>query len=158
MQSTQSNTFLLDSRFRLLLYAAGGLSSLMALFHFLIPYVYPWEQHVGDLYPPVRWALFAINFAYSCLLLWGSLLTLLVIRRPCRDALLAGSILGGIAGCWLAGALYELIVPFPVDGVRWVLPTFALMTGLLYLVPLIEAAWAANRSPRAGTHEPNKSQ
>lgn len=39
-----------------------------------------------------------------------------------------------MAGSWIIGAVYEIVVPFPAPGASWALPLFSLMVAVLYVV------------------------
>ena len=121
------------------LWAAGIFSAVMGLFHFFLPYFFPWQQRISEIYPPVQWALFATNFFFSFLLLWGGFLTIIAILQWEENRWLRYSILGGMGLFWVVGALYELVVPFPVAVVRWILPGFSSSVAFLYILAILQS-------------------
>ena len=116
-----------------LLVTAGVLSAINGAAHFALPVIYPWAEHVEGLYEPVRWALYATTVFFGVLLVFGGVVTVAVAlwhETPCRVVALAA---GGMAGFWLVGAVYEVLVPFPDPVAAWILPLFSLIVALLYL-------------------------
>lgn len=119
-----------------LLIIASVLTIFMAIPHFFVPFIFPWEQLVEGLYPPVKWALFAMNLFFSFLLLWGGLISLIATLKWTKTQGIRYWIYGGIGLFWIVGAIYEIFVPFPIAEARWVLPGIALCISCLYGVSI----------------------
>lgn len=111
---------------------ASVISVIMGLSHFAVPFVFPWESLINGLYPPIQWALFAMNFFFSLLLLWGGLLTLAAALKWQINARMRVWIFGGMGLFWCIGAVYEIIFPFPMKEAAPVLPAIAFVEALLY--------------------------
>lgn len=104
----------------------------MGVSHIFVPFVLPWQDHLDNLYAPITWALYAMNFFFSILLAWGGILTLIAFTsRNFRKW-----INGGIAAFWIIGGIYEVIYPFPIAEARWVLPIIAFFIAILYVIAL----------------------
>lgn len=133
--------------------AAGVLSAINGAAHFLLPVLYPWEQHVEQLYEPIRWALFATTIFFGVLLLLGGLLTIAVAAATGLPVRVIGWVAGGMALFWLAGAAYEIAVPFPAPVAEWALPVFSGLVASLYLVGL----WLRTRPGHSGVEKSTES-
>jgi hypothetical protein len=120
-----------------LLVTGGLLSALNGTAHFVLPLLYPWEQHVAGLYEPVRWALFATTAFFALLLLLAGLLTVAVALASDVPPRFARWVAGGMGAFWALGAAYEVAVPFPDPFAGWALPAFSLVVAGLHLA----AAW-----------------
>lgn len=125
-----------NKRTKRLLITASVFTIMMAVPHFFVPFIFPWEQLVSDLYPPVQWALFAMNLFFSLLLLWGGIITLVAALKWTMSKSMRYLIYGGMALFWIIGSIYEIFVPFPMIEARWVLPIIALCIGCLYGIAL----------------------
>ena len=135
--------------------AAGVRSAINGAAHFFLPVLYPWEQHVEQLYEPIRWALFATTIFFGVLLLWGGLLTIAIAAATGVPVRVVGWVAGGMASFWLVGAAYEIAVPFPAPVAEWALPVFSGLVASLYLVGL----WLRTRldhSGGVGSSEPGR--
>jgi hypothetical protein len=110
----------------------------MAAFHFALPSIFDWDRFASALPTPIRWALFAINAFFSMLLLAGGLASVGLARRQ-RPAT---AVLWIMVLFWAFSAGYQMLRPFPMAGIRWVLLGFALATSALYALTL----WALGRA------------
>ena len=108
---------------------ASLLTIIMGFGHFFVPVFLPWEEHLQLTYPPLSWALYAMNFFFSFLLTWGGLLTFVFFQKQT----LRLWIVGGMALFWAASAVYLLVIPFPLPEARWVLPVYSLLVAGLYV-------------------------
>lgn len=126
----------------------GVLSAVMGAAHFVLPLIYPWQEHVEDLYAPLHWALFATTVFFGVLLVLAGALTVLVAVAPSMPFRLVGVVAGGMATFWVIGAIYEILVPFPESEVaRWALPAFSIIVAWLHITGLWLRA-TATRSRR----------
>jgi hypothetical protein len=124
---------------RRLLIVGGILSALNGASHLVLPLIYPWEEHTSELYEPVRWALYASTIFLGLLLLWGGLLVVALARRSDVPPTVQRWVFGGLAAFWLAGGVYEVLVPFPAPVADLVLPAFSLgVAGLLSVGLIVE--------------------
>ncbi|UNC92098.1 hypothetical protein [Candidatus Contubernalis alkaliaceticus] len=112
--------------------AASVLTFFMGFSHFFVPLFLPWEQHAADLYAPISWALYAMNFSFSYLLTLGGILTYVSFNHIA----IRKWIVGGMASFWIAGGVYQLVIPFPLDEARWILPVISFVIAILYLAVL----------------------
>lgn len=111
---------------------ASVLTVLMGFSHLFVPLFLPWEQHVSEVYAPISWALYAMNFCFSYLLTWGGILTYISYKHNH----LRKWIVGGMASFWIAGGFYQLLFPFPLAEARWILTIIAFAISILYLAAL----------------------
>ncbi len=117
-----------------LLITASALTIMMAVPHFFVPFIFPWDELITGLYPPIQWALFAMNFFFSLLLLWGGILSLVSTLKWTMTKSMRYWIHGGLGLFWLIGAIYEILVPFPIVEAKWILPIIAFMISCLYVM------------------------
>ena len=123
---------------RTLLIIASIFTIVMAIPHFFVPFIFPWEQLIDGLYSPIKWALFAMNIFYSFLLLWAGVLSFICAIKPNISQSIYHWINGGIGLFWLIGAIYEIIIPFPINEARWILPCMAFFISILYGVSIVK--------------------
>lgn len=119
---------------------ASALTIITALSHFFVPLIFPWEQLIEGLYPPIQWALFAMNYFFSLLLLWGGILTIFAELKWKTVKGIRKYIVGGMTLFWLVGTIYEFIFPFPIMEARWILPGVSFIIFCLYGVSFITKA------------------
>ena len=124
---------------RSMLLLGGGMSVALALYHFFLPFQFHWARFVEEVPGQIRWALFALNFFFSVLLLVVGLLVLATAWSSARDRPLALMVVGGAASFWLANFAYLVLFPFPVPAslyaVKWGLASFSATCFLLHGVP-----------------------
>jgi hypothetical protein len=85
----------------------------------------------------VRGALFASTIFFGLLLLWDGLLVVALARRSDVPPTVERWVFGGRGAFWLAGAVYEVLVPFPAPVADRLLPAFSLVVAGLLSVGLI---------------------
>ena len=139
-------------RGRLLIEIGGWLSALNGLAHFALPLYFPWEGHVRDLYEPVRWALYATTVFFGVVLLLAGLLVVAVARSRELPPRFAHGIVLGMAGFWVVGAVYEIVVPFPDPYAAWALPVFSLVVALLLVAGVLRRRHADPSAAGASVH------
>jgi hypothetical protein len=99
----------------------------MALFHFVLPFVYGWPPFLLSLPPAIRWGSYSINFFFSFLLLGGGLLTLIVWRTTDARTMPVGrAVLILMCAFWVANVVYQLVLPMPMPR-QWVAARFGLI-------------------------------
>ena len=116
---------------------SGTASSLMAVFHFVLPHVFGWARFVNDIPSPIRWGLFSINVFFSTLLLWGGVTTIIAALNHRGSTLLNYCIFFGMGVFWIINASYQIIYPFPDVIMRWVLLGFSISVALLYIMGIL---------------------
>lgn len=133
---------------------AASCSSAMGAYHFFLPSMFHWGAFLKKVPQPIPWALFAINFFFSFLLLAGGILTFITLRALRRSSHSDRGILFAMAGFWLSNTLYQIFIPMPLPARMWplhvVLLGFAAVTTLAYAVSLLamrKAREAENGDP-----------
>ncbi|MEA2021519.1 MAG: hypothetical protein U9N08_03495 [Candidatus Caldatribacteriota bacterium] len=116
---------------------ASTLTIMIAVSHFFIPFIFPWGSLIEELYPSIKWALFAMNYFFSLLLLLGGVFSLVAEFKWGRVKGIRKCILGGMTFFWLAGTIYEIVYPFPIIEARWILPGVAFIIFCLYGLSII---------------------
>ena len=115
------------------------MSVALALYHFFLPLQFDWAKFVGEVPGQIRWALFAINFFFSVLLLVVGLCVVATAWNSFRNEPLALLVVGGAASFWLANFVYLMRFPFPVpaslSAVQLGLEAFSATSFLLHGVP-----------------------
>jgi hypothetical protein len=132
-----------------LVVSGGLLSALNGVAHFVLPVYFPWGEHVADLYAPVSWALYATTVFFGILLTLGGLLVVTVARMPELPSPLVTWIVAGLAGFWIFGAGYEVVIPFPAPVASWALPAFSVTVAAL----LLGGLWLRRKSAQPA-HRP----
>lgn len=116
---------------------AGWLTAVNGAAHLVLPFYFPWETHVAELYEPLRWALYATTVFLGVGLTLAGLLLVAVARTRDLPPGFARGILIGAAGFWLVGAVYELVVPFPAPVAALALPVFSIVVAALLIAGLL---------------------
>ncbi len=130
--------------------AAGLLQIGMAIAHFGLPTVFQWSSVSGGNLPPIlSWALFALNFSWSTLVLLVGGLTIYVGRLDPRAASVRALVLI-VAVFWTIHGIYMVVEPMPVP------PRLAWIQGPIVafpatLVVLIGAALLSTKQSGAAT-------
>ena len=109
----------------------------MGAFHFLLPHIFRWNRFVTDVPAPARWGLFAINVFFSTLLVLGGAGSIIRAFSRREYDLVAWSLLVTMTAFWLVNASYQILYPFPVAGLRWILLGFAVSIFLLYALAVV---------------------
>jgi len=115
------------------------MSVALALYHFFLPLQFHWARFVEEVPGQIHWALFALNFFFSVLLLVVGLSVLATAWSSARNGPLALMVVGGAASFWLANFAYLMLFPLPVpaslSAVKWGLECFSVACFLLHGVP-----------------------
>jgi hypothetical protein len=124
-----------------MLLVGGLLSAAMGAYHFALPYQFDWAGAIKGIPASVRWALFALNFFFSFLLLTSGLLVLMVARSRRYASPPGAWLVAGAGAFWAVNLSYQLIIPMPLPPsmivLRIGLLAFAALALLLHAVPLI---------------------
>ena len=97
-----------------MLTAAGLLQIGMAIGHFGLPTIFEWSSVGGGTLPAITlWALLALNFSWSTLVLLVGGLTMYV-GRPDPRAALARALVFIVAVFWTIHGIYMVVEPMPV--------------------------------------------
>ena len=96
------------------LMAAGLLQIGMAIAHFGLPTIFEWSSVGGGILPPIMlWALLALNFSWSTLVLLVGALTIYAGRLDPKGASVRALILI-VAVFWTIHGVYMVVEPMPV--------------------------------------------
>jgi hypothetical protein len=128
--------------------AAGFLQIGMAIAHFGLPTVFQWSSVSGGNLPPIlSWALFALNFSWSTLVLLVGGLTIYAGRLDPRAASVRALVLI-VAVFWTIHGIYMVVEPMPVPPrLAWIqgpIVTFPATLILLHGVALLSTRRSAN--------------
>ena len=94
--------------------AAGLLQIGMAIAHFGLPTIFEWSSVRGGLLPPITlWALLALNFSWSTLVLLVGGLTIYAARLHPTTELVRTLVLI-VAVFWTTHGVYMVVEPMPV--------------------------------------------
>lgn len=120
---------------------AGALTSVMALYHFWLPYAFHWGDVLTHV-PMVRWGLFILNASFSLLLLAGGMMSLAIAWRSELKSGAGRWVIVAMAGYWLFNATYQIVDPMPMPralgALKWAFLGFGLAVALLYMGALAE--------------------
>jgi len=127
---------------RILLVLGGAATAAMASYHFFIPSAFGWARETVGLYPTIRWALFSINFFFSCLLLALGMTTIAgVVMRCVNEGTYLVVVVSGVL-FWLVNAGYQLLIPMPLPSsyavLGYFLKSYAFGVAALLLIPLVQ--------------------
>lgn len=124
-------------RGRAVIEVAGWLTAVNGATHPVLPFYFPWDTHVDELYEPLRWALYATTVFLGVALTLGGVLLVAVARSRDLPPPLARAIIVGAATFWLVGAVYEVVEPFPAPAAAQALPVFSAVVAALLLGGLL---------------------
>lgn len=119
---------------------AGVLDCGMAFYHFVLPYHMGWRQGLGGVPDSIVWALFALNFSWSLLvLLAGSLVIYAAMLGPGAGTFARRTVFT-VGLFWAIHGSYTWFNPMPLPGslvwLRYVLGLFPAVMVLLHWLPL----------------------
>lgn len=83
-------------------------------YHLILPYQWDWHSHTGELPSMIEWALYALNFLFSILLLILASLAFLSTRKQFFHPPITKALFAGCSLFWLADICYQLLVPIQV--------------------------------------------
>lgn len=89
-------------------------SFLIGGYHLILPYQWNWHEFTSSIPSMIEWALYAMNFLFSILLLILASLAFLSTRQHYVHLPITKSLLAGCSLFWLANICYQMVVPLPV--------------------------------------------
>lgn len=112
-------------------------SFLIGGYHLILPYQWGWHEHTSNLPGMIEWALYALNFLFSVLLILLASLGMFSAQKKFGHPLISQAIFGSCALFWLADIGYQLAVPLPVPSsfffITMAFLSAAVITFFLYL-------------------------
>src|SRR5262249_42086164 len=121
---------------------AGVFTSSMALYHFVLPGTFHWDQALVH-YPTLRWGLALINSSFSFLLLAGGVITIAIAFAPLPRDGTGFWVLAAMGGYWLFNLLWRVGAPMPLPralaGLRVLFLGSPAAVILLYAAALLRA-------------------
>ena len=113
----------------------------MAGYHFFLPTHMGWGAYVHDIPSSIAWALFALNFSWSLLLLLTGALVLLAARSGPAAGQFARAFVFMVGLFWLIHGAYTWLNPLPLPAflavLKIVLVLFPMVTVSLHWGPLL---------------------
>ena len=144
------------SRSRLWLYGLGfaGINECaMALYHFVLPFQMGWERGLGGVPSSIVWALYALNFSWSLIVLILGVLVLSVAKAGPDAGVFGRRIVLAAGLCWLIHGAYTWIRPLPMPA-SWIALRAALAAFPLIMVAFHWAPLFATRASSASAVQP----
>ena len=121
--------------------AAGGLDCGMAGYHFFLPFHMGWGAHLDGTPSSIVWALYALNFSWSLLVLLTGILVFQVARLGPGAGTFARRFVFMVGLFWLIHGGYTWLNPFPMPkslaALKLGLELFPLLTVALHWGPLL---------------------
>jgi hypothetical protein len=125
---------------RVLLKIAGASSILIGSYHFLLPYQWKWGPFLNQLPGMIEWAVSAINFFMSFLLVLFGIFTWRTIHLIKHNHPTDLNVLMIGALFWTQDFLYLSFNPPPIPGRLWFIEASfmgsAFITAAFYIIPL----------------------
>ena len=132
---------------------AGILDCSLAGYHFFLPVHMGWGEHLQGVPTSIEWALFALNFSWSLIVLLTGLLVLHVARLGPGAGVFARRFVFMVGLFWLIHGAYTWIHPFPMPSflaaLQVALAAFPAVTVALHWGPLLASATGAPLGRRA---------
>jgi hypothetical protein len=121
-----------------ILYTIGlGLSALVGLWHFTVPYLFQWYSYIPSQYKNLIVGIDWTNFFFS-LLLAGYSIILMFMRKKAfnrnREVLI---MYGFMVFVWLCRVLITFIEPWPLEPVMWAAYGQQIAAFVIFLLQLI---------------------
>jgi len=122
--------------------ALAGLNSCcIALYHFVLPYHMGWRSGLADVADSLTWALFALNFSWSLLVLLAGILVLHAAWLGPASGAFARRTVFTVGLFWAIHGVYTWVNPLPLPSslswLRWVLGAFPAVVVALHWWPLV---------------------
>jgi hypothetical protein len=102
----------MNSKNRLLLYIGSTLFISIGGYHIFLPYIWGWEDFSKEMPDMIEWALYAVNFLMSSLMMLLGIFTLIIIRRGKGEE---GNLILLLCGFfWILNFAYQIVNPTPI--------------------------------------------
>ena len=125
---------------------AGIIGGGMGLYHFVLPYHMGWRGGLDGVADSLVWALFALNFSWSLLVVLSGILVLYAARLGPAAGTFARRTVFAVGLFWAIHGAYTWLHPLPLPPsltwLRYVLGLFPRVVVGLHWLPLF-----ANRAP-----------
>lgn len=136
---------------------AGVLDCGMALYHFVLPYHMAWQRGLEGVADSLVWALFALNFSWSLLLLLVGSLILYAAKLGPGAGTFARRTVFTLGLFWTIHGVYTWLNPLPIPAslawLRIVLGAFPALVIALHWLPLAVYRGASWRPGHSGLLE-----
>ena len=113
----------------------------LAAYHFFLPYHWQWRRGLGDVADSLVWALFALNFSWSLLVLLTGILVIYAAQLGTSAGKFASVTVFTIGLFWAIHGVYTWLNPLPFPRSLWwlriLLGLFPLVVVLLHWLPLL---------------------
>lgn len=134
---------------------AGFTGGSMALYHFVLPYHMGWRDGLVGTPDSIVWAVFALNFSWSLLVLLAEVLVLYAAKVGSSAGTFARRTVFTVGLFWAIHGAYTWLNPLPLPSsllwLRYVLGAFPVVVVLLHWLPLVVSpATSPRESPREG--------
>jgi hypothetical protein len=125
---------------RVLYYLGLGLSALVGLWHFFVPYLYRWYDYIPAQYENLIVGIDWTNFCFSMLLMGLSLLLIAMGNKVFKGQGELLTIYGFLVFVWMGRVAVALINPWPLEPIAWA--AYAQLAGaiaifVIQLIPLL---------------------
>ena len=132
---------------------AGVIGGSMALYHFVLPYHMGWRRGLEGVPDSIVWALFALNFSWSLLVLLAEILVLYAARLGPEAGAFARRTVFTVGLFWGIHGAYTWFNPLPLPAkltwLRVVLGAFPALVVVLHWLPLATSRAQSGRAAGA---------
>jgi len=120
---------------------AGITGGGMALYHFVLPYHMGWRSGLVGTPDSIVWAVFALNFSWSLLVLLAEVLVIYAAKLGASAGPFARRTVFTVGLFWAIHGAYTWLNPLPLPPsllwLRYVLGVFPVLVVLLHWLPLL---------------------
>lgn len=113
----------------------------LALYHFVLPYHWGWRQGLDGVPDTLVWALFALNFSWSLMVLLAGCLVVYAARLGPEAGTFARRTVFGVGLFWAIHGIYTWVSPLPLPAslwwLRYALGAFPAVVVALHWLPLM---------------------
>ncbi|MEZ4797560.1 MAG: hypothetical protein R2785_10370 [Flavobacteriaceae bacterium] len=107
-------------------------------YHIFLPYLWNWKEFSNTMPDMVEWALYAVNFFMSCLMILIGIFTLVIIKKQSNKNNLI-LLLGALY--WVSNFVYQIIYPTPIPQELYAMKIGFLIPPVIgfccYIIPFI---------------------